>query len=317
MRTKAIDPASYGNEVRSRVYNATNNERLVRRIRQTPNFGGSTTIDIVGCNFFCSYCFVDGSYLTGNGGMLEKDKQKGTTKYWTPEDLVKETIRLIEEEGFPNIIEINSAEPFLTPKWMLDVVEGLAPYLKKTGGKLWIDTNGAPLVANPRHIRELEPFKDTVSLYISSKHTPQHFQAMTRVGKQFADVPFKCLEMLWDHKIPAALQGPMADLFFPDTFDWYTERLDNIHEAAPILMEVQGMQYNPIQKIKLQLSSEDLWDQRMSGKKIQREWQDHMSAHYGKEVAALINLCNRADQTLVNDLVFKGKPVTSCHLFAV
>lgn len=313
-----IDPVAQGEKVRERIYNNSTNQRLVRRLREGRSYTGCTTIDVIGCDMLCSYCYVDDSFLTGKASpknMLGKESKKGAIKPYTPQELANETKLFIEEHNTPKRIQITAAEPFLTPEWTIDLVRELAPFIRKNNEQIWIDTNGLDIVRNPEILKKLEEFKDVLRIFVSSKNSPEHYARMTRVDPIYSDTGFRCIDKLWDKEYSAYLQA-IAALFFPDTFEWYEQRLSKMHKAAPLLLDLDRLSYLPLDRIRSGLQSTGLWDIRQKDTKIEKAWQEFLEEHYGKEIDRLFSVdFFEQDEALVRDLIFENKPTENCHLF--
>lgn len=313
---KGLDPLVQEKKVLPLVYENSTNKRLVRRLRLGRSYGGCTTIDVIGCNMLCSYCYVDSSFLLGRGDLLNRESGAGKVKPFTPNELVKEYVRMKNKNNWPTRVQITAAEPFLTPNWLIEVVQLLKPVMEQRSELLWIDTNGVNLVKNPELIDRLAPFLSFLRLFVSSKHTPEKYTAMTRINLQYADTGFLCLELLWQKGVSAFLQGPIADLFSPDTFKWYLERLLKIHPAAPILMDLDRLSYLPFSRIRRGLKSTGLWDKRYRGTVIEQEWKQFLENHYGRKIPRLISVDSfPRDEQLVRLLVFENQPLEKCYLF--
>lgn len=314
---KGLDPIVHGSKVLPLVYAEQTNKRLVRRLRLGRSYGRCTTIDVIGCNMLCSYCYVDSSFLLGRGEMLSRESRGGKVRAYTPDDLVQEYALKKKENNWPSRVQITAAEPFLTPDWLLEVIQLLQPIMEKERELLWIDTNGINLVQNPELVKRLIPFSHFLRLFVSSKHAPEKYTAMTRVNAQYADSAFQCVQLLWRNGISSFLQGPIADLFSPDTFQWYLERLLKMHPAAPILMDLDRLSYLPLTRIRKGLKSTGLWNQRHRGTVIEKEWQKFLENHFGRKMKRLISVDYfPEDEQLVRSLVFENQPIESCALFA-
>ncbi len=317
IKLNTIDPFAQQAKVLPRVYNEQTNERLVRRIREGRSYGGSTTIDVIGCNMLCSYCYVDDSFLTGLEGsksMLAREKKQGKVQPFTPKALADEVKRTIEEEEWPKNIQITAAEPFMTPDWLIELIEELAPHARKNKSFIWVDTNGVNIVQNPEIIKRLKPFSNILRIFVSSKNAPEFYAQTTKVDKSFADTGFQCIDMLWENEMSSYLQAISA-LFFPETFDWYTERLEKLHEAAPLLLDLDRLSYLPLPRIRGGLQRAGLWEIRQKDVKTEQAWKEHIEAHYGKSVNRLFSVDYHVeDEALVREHIFNGKPIEECYL---
>lgn len=149
---KELDPVVQGQKVLPLVYDDVAMRRLVRRLRIGRLYGGYTTIDVIGCNMLCFYCYVDSSFLTGRGKLLDKEKAAGKVKPFTPEELVNAYATLVKDKKWPSRIQITAAEPFLTPDWLIEVVRLLKLTMEREKDLLWIDTNGVNIVKDHQEL---------------------------------------------------------------------------------------------------------------------------------------------------------------------
>lgn len=314
---RGLNPEIRGETVRMRVFNKKKNSRLVRRLRSGRSYGGCTTIDVVGCDMRCSYCYVDGSFLDGKGEMLEREKTKGTLKEYTPSELVNYCLSEMAKNNWPQNVQITAAEPFLTPFWLFDVIKLFGSFMDERQKFLWVDTNGFALVRCPDFIDLLLPFKHFLRLFVSSKNEQNLYTAMTRVDVKYCDTGFKCLELLWEKGISAFLQAPITELFSPESFDWYFERLSKIHTVAPLLLDLDRLCYLPFGRIRKGLGSTGLWTKRISPKVIEQLWKELLEKRYGRKIKRLISVDSfPEDERFVRELVFDYQPIESCRLFS-
>ncbi len=317
-----IDPLTYGEEVLKRVYDPVNNKRLVRRIREGRSYGTCTTIDLVGCDMLCSYCYTDTPNLTGkipDDSILAREmkKKKGfKAGFYTPKEIANEAKRVITEEGYPKNIQITAAETFLTQRWTLELIDELAQFVRRNDGLIWADTNGTTIVyRNPKIIDALKPYSDVLRIFVSSKNSPELYEATTRADSKYSDTGFQCIEMLWKDEMPSYVQAISA-LFMPSSFEWYERRLERIHKAAPLLLDLDHLSYLPLNRIRSRLKSTGLWDIRQKDTKIDKEWKAHVEAHYGRSIARLFSVdFFPEDEKLIRELVFEDKPLEECYLF--
>ena len=246
---QGLDPLIQELKVLPRVYDETVNARLVRRLRCNKSYCGSSTIDVVGCNILCGYCYVATDFLVGRGRQLEREKRKKNgVRFFTPAELAAHTVETIRRNHWPKRIQITAAEPFLTPEWLIDFLKEIAPFSRAYKSHVWIDTNGIKLYHHPAFIKELLPF-EFMRLFVSSKNAPPLYTKTTRNDSKYADASFRLVEMLWRKRVFALVQAPMPNLWDPATFPWYLKRLLKMHPAAPLILEVDNMTWLPVQHI--------------------------------------------------------------------
>lgn len=316
-KINTIDPFVQQARVLPRVYNEQTNERLIREITLGKSYGKSTKVAVIGCNLLCSYCYVDDSFLTGiptEDNLLGREIESGKVKPYNPKKLAQETIRMIEEKNWPSNIQITAAEPFMTPDWLIELIEELVPHARKNKSFIWVDTNGINIVQSPEIIKKLKPFSDVLRIFVSSKNAPKHYTATTKASTKFADTGFQCIDMLWENEMSSYLQAISA-LFFLETFDWYTERLEKLHTAAPLLLDLDRLSYMPLPRIRGGLKVAGLWDIRQKDTQTEEAWKAHLETYYGRNVNRLFSVDNHVeDEALVRDHIFNDKPIEECYL---
>ena len=312
---QGLDPLVQKEKVLPRIYNEKENKRLVRRLRRGYSYCGVTTIDVIGCNMLCAYCYVATDFLVGKGELLDRELKKGDIQWFTPNELARHVSCSIRKNRWPSRIQMTAAEPFITSKWLIDFIQEIGSFCRTKQSHLWIDTNGIELWHEQSLIKELLPFKDFLRLFISSKNAPGLYTKTSRTDAKYADYSFQALEMLWKHQIFALLQAPMPNLWDPDSFFWYLERLLKIHPAAPLLLEVDNMFWLPVKRISPNLKRAG-WKNFQKQNHIRSGWQMILENHYKKKMQRLIEADKfPEDQELLPKLVFENNDILKCHLF--
>lgn len=314
---KGLDPVAHGQKVALAVYRPETNERLVQKFRPAASYGGTTSIDVVGCNYLCAGCWVDKTFLIGRGPRLERELKSGRVRYYTPKELAGAVIRFIKQEKTPRRIKISSSEPFLTPEWLLGLMEELKPFLEKHGEQFWVETNGSAVAQDPRLADRVAEHRNCVRFFVSSKNSPELFTRATRVQAKYADVGFQCLELLWQRRVVAFLQAPLASFFFDSSFEWYLQRLLKIHPAAPLLMHIDSLQCLPIRRVVGDLKSAGIFERRRDGNEARRQWKSFLEKHYGRKMSRIsfdVDGCPE-DQNLVRQFVFENRSLEEFPLF--
>jgi len=316
---RGIDPAVRAEQVLPRVYDPFLNERLVRRLRVGRSYGGCLTVDVVGCDMRCSYCYVDGSLLDGRGELLEKEmnRKKGPIKRYLPVEIAEEICAAESKFKWRKNIQITAAEPLLTPEWLVEVTRHLSDPVRKHGRKIWVDTNGFQIAAKPELLELFASYKDLLRFFVSTKNSPKFYTATTRVNKKYCDTGFQCVELMWQKGFVAYPQAPITLFFQPDDFEWYYQRLSRMHPAAPLLLDLDRITLVPFQRIIGGLKQAGLWKARNSQPMVERWWQDFLRDKYRRKVKRLISVdYHPEDEGLVSRFVFNQEPIENWPLFA-
>lgn len=128
---KLINPDMFAKTILNNVYDPAANRRKVWKFRYNDySYGGVISTDIMGCTFRCDYCWVDNSILTGAGGAVQRNEDRGKNFFLSPEETLAILRRYIERYKLPSI-QITGGETFLTPKWTLDLLQLLCGYFEK------------------------------------------------------------------------------------------------------------------------------------------------------------------------------------------
>jgi len=313
---KGIDPFVHGKKVITRVYNEKNNSRLVRQLRIGRSYGRCTTIDIIGCNMLCSYCWVDTSFLVGQGELLDKEIKQGRIKFYTPEELTEKYLTITNKRGWPARIQLTGAEPFLTPLWIMELLRLLKPHLSKLKETIWIDTNGLNITDNPTIMEGLKKYSDILRLFVSSKNWPRDYALTTGIEEKHSETGLKCVDLLWQNKIMSYLQAPLTPFFDPASFEWYFKKLSALHPAAPLFLDLDRMCYLPLNRVPKRLKRAGLWERRRSEKEVEAKWLEFLGEKYSRKIKRLFSVDSFPDdQYLVKKHIFGKMPLEKCCLF--
>ncbi len=249
---RAINPDKLARAVLRNVYDAATNKRKVWKFHYNDySYGGVISMDVMGCSFRCDYCWVDNSILLGAGGFVRRHENRGESFFLSPGEAFEKLRRYIERYKLPSV-QITGGETFLTPEWTLELLRLLCEYFEQgypfhiprdyAPGVVWIDTQGADLMRHEAAgiFERLAAFRDHLRLFISLKAHPRDFVQRTNVSQSFTDVSFRALENAWRYRIFAVPQ--MIDgLFYPETAEWFFERLKRIHPSAPRVLQIDRL----------------------------------------------------------------------------
>lgn len=87
---------------------------------------------------------------------------------------------------------------------------------------------------------KLAKFRDHLRLFISLKAHPRDFAQRTGIDASLSDVAFQALEMAWRHQI-VAIPQMLDGLFYPETAEWFLERLKKIHPNGPRILQIDHL----------------------------------------------------------------------------
>lgn len=241
-KSQYINAMTRGAQVLSRVYDSDKHTRLVHKIRRNDRAYGKNTIsiDLSGCSYFCSYCWVNPRSLNGT---IEDDKPM------TPPQAAKKIIDKLERFG-SNVVQVTGGETFLTAEWTLDLIGCLYGYFQKAyrtnrklakKGLIWIDSHGSDILDNASMVVDsLRRMRSRVRVFISLKAHPNDFEQVTSVNHIYANRAFQALRLCWQNDIVAVPQ--MLDkLFKPEYMEWFYYKLHGIHPQAPLVLELDSL----------------------------------------------------------------------------
>lgn len=284
-----LDIKSRRQKVLSRVYQ--DGKRKIYNIRPAKGFSGTdgrdaANMDFSGCSFHCGYCFVNPASLTGVQG-----------QFLSPNQAFKVLRGIIRKTGNPQV-QFNGGEVFLTPDWTLEVIHLLCAFFsgscsftsRNSPGHIWCDTMGFDLMRDTRIFERLIPYRRHVALFVSTKGHPDDYEIMARAPFAVADEPFQALEMAYRHGL-VAVPEVIDRFFWPQTMNWYMERLKAVHPNAPRVLHmdrysrVGRVPWSPdrmIKKIGFRPNKSDPERNMPLREETIAAWQDMLEAEYGR-----------------------------------
>lgn len=285
-----IDVLARRQKVFSEVYK--DGKRKIYNIRAAKGFSGpgdrdAANMDFSGCSFHCGYCFVNPKSLSG----------KVDKPFLSPYEAFGKLRHIILKTENPQV-QFNGGEVFLAPNWTLKVIELLCDFFqneceftsRQHPGHIWCDTMGFDLIREQKVCELLVPFRKHVALFISTKGHPEDYEVMARAPRKFADDAFLALERAYAHGL-VAVPEVIDRFFWPQTVDWYMDRLLAIDENAPRVLHmdqysrVGRVPWSPDMMIKLAGFRPNKSDPERNmplREEIIPVWQDELEARYGK-----------------------------------
>lgn len=222
-------------------------KRKIYKIEPARGFAGTdgktaACLYVSGCSFFCQYCFVNPTSLSGAKG-----------DFYTPLEAFEGLKKILLRTKNPQV-QFNGGEIFLTPEWTVELVRLLSDFFEQEcvftneehPGRIWCDTMGFDLMREPRLFETLTQYKKHLALFISTKGHPDDYEIVSRAPAKFADEPFLVLEKAWQHEL-VAIPEVLDRMFWPERMDWYVKRLRAIHLNAPRVLHFD--QYSPVNHV--------------------------------------------------------------------
>ncbi len=154
-------------------------------------YGGIATAYSVGCNYRCTFCWVDWS----------RDWPEEYGQFYTPEQVYENLRNVMKERGYRRA-RISGAEPTLCPDHLCEVLE-LVHRDREDFDLFVIETNGVVLSQEAGLAERLAKYAsrggDTVGhvrLSIRGGY-PEPFEEKTGCSREFVELPFVAAERLW------------------------------------------------------------------------------------------------------------------------
>ncbi len=160
------------------------------RFRKTRFYGGCATIDCLGCNLRCAYCWAQKKVWT----------PEKFGEYYTPRE-VSEKLNKMNL----SLVRVSGGEPTICKKHLLELISFIPE------NKLFIlETNG--IVLNEDCIKELSNFKN-IHIRVSLKGVDEKiFEQITGADGKFFKNQLVALELLKNYKIKSRA-AILVDLF--------------------------------------------------------------------------------------------------------
>jgi len=189
-----VDPTELTEETRDSVCKEVDGVPLRKytRFYAVGVYGGIATAYSVGCNYRCTFCWVDWS----------RDWPEQYGEFYSPTQVYANLRNIMSVQGLRRA-RISGAEPTLCPDHLCGVLE-LAHRDRKDFDLFVIETNGVVLSQDEHLASRLSEYasneSDTVGhVRLSIRGgLPVPFEEKTGISKEFMDLPFIAAQRLWD-----------------------------------------------------------------------------------------------------------------------
>jgi uncharacterized Fe-S cluster-containing radical SAM superfamily protein len=158
-------------------------------------YGGIATAYSVGCNYRCTFCWVDWS----------RDWPEKYGEFYSPSEVYQELRQIMRVQGLRRA-RISGAEPTLCPSHLLGVLD-LVHKDREDFDLFVIESNGVVLSQEQSLVDKLANYASTdadtvghVRLSIRGG-LPQPFEEKTGCKGEFVELPFIAAQRLWDSDI--------------------------------------------------------------------------------------------------------------------
>ncbi len=210
-------------------------------------YGGIATAYSVGCNFRCTFCWVDWS----------RDWPERYGEFFSPTQVYQKLRKVMDDRGFSRA-RISGAEPTLCPDHLTDVLD-LVHNDKEDFDLFVIETNGVVLSQEDGLAAKLEEYASRknratvghVRLSIRGG-LPEYFEEKTGCSREFMELPFIAAEKLWDAGVSFHVAVVVDERFTPaEEKHAIYERLHNIHPSVKKSVEEEYLDPYPHALVRL------------------------------------------------------------------
>ncbi|MHA1951647.1 MAG: radical SAM protein [Candidatus Thorarchaeota archaeon] len=189
-----VDPIALTEQTRNTVCKTIDGVHLRKytRFYAVGVYGGIATAYSVGCNYRCTFCWVDWS----------RDWPEKYGEFYSPSEVYQELRQIMKVQGIRRA-RISGAEPTLCPSHLLDVLD-LVHNDRDDFDLFVIESNGVVLSQDQVLVNKLGSYAsrkaDTVGhVRLSIRGgLPIPFQEKTGCQGKFVDLPFIAAQRLWD-----------------------------------------------------------------------------------------------------------------------
>ncbi len=156
------------------------------RFRGSKYYGGISTADVVGCNMYCHFCWV-------NPKVRYHFQEVGN--FYDPEEVGNRLVQIANKAKFHQL-RVSGGEPTIGEKHLI----ALLKYLDDFPYQFILETNGM-LLSQESYVKNLKNF-DNLHVRIAMKAaTPEMFSKVTGSVQAAYQYPFQALEYLIKYEI--------------------------------------------------------------------------------------------------------------------
>lgn len=192
-----VDPIALTEQTRSVVCKTSDGTPLRKytRFYAVGVYGGIATAYSVGCNYRCTFCWVDWS----------RDWPEQYGEFYSPSDVYRELRQIMKVQGLRRA-RISGAEPTLCPSHLLGVLE-LVHRNCKDFDLFVIESNGVVLSQEQNLVDNLSKYASTDTNTVGHVRLsirgglPEPFEEKTGCQGRFVDLPFIAAQRLWDANV--------------------------------------------------------------------------------------------------------------------
>ena len=192
-----VDPIALTEQTRKFVCKTSDDVPLRKytRFYAVGVYGGIATAYSVGCNYRCTFCWVDWS----------RDWPEEYGEFYSPSVVYQKLRQIMKAQGLRRV-RISGAEPTLCPSHLLGVLE-LVHRNREDFDLFVIESNGVVLSQEQDLVENLARYASTDTNTVGHIRLsirgglPQPFEEKTGCQGKFVDLPYIAAQRLWDANV--------------------------------------------------------------------------------------------------------------------
>lgn len=199
------------------------------RFRGAKFYGGISTADVVGCNMFCRFCWVNPKirYHILNTG-----------KFYSAIDVGMQLIQIAQKAKYTQL-RVSGGEPTIGRAHLVDLLQ----YLKKYPYTFILETNGM-LLSDESYVLELKEIPN-LHIRISLKAgTPEVFSKVTGTVPEAYYYPLQALNLLTKHEI-SCHASVIIDFCSKQDLEFLIQELQKIDQRLVTQLELESLLLYP------------------------------------------------------------------------
>jgi len=161
-----------------------NNEKKYYRFRPTGFYGGIATVDTVGCNIRCKFCWSSNSVWD----------PKNIGQFYSPEHVAESLLDIAEAKSYSQV-RVSGGEPTIGRTHLISLIENI-----HSDFVFILETNGILLGFDETYIEEISQFHNIHIRVCIKGIDPEEFSLLTG-AETGHDYQMKSLESLRDSKV--------------------------------------------------------------------------------------------------------------------
>ncbi|MFX1295259.1 MAG: radical SAM protein [Promethearchaeota archaeon] len=222
------DPLELSSRINSKIVKDKTLKKYYR-FRCAKYYGGVSTVDVVGCNMYCHFCWVHPKFRY----CFQK-----VGKFYTPGYVGQRLIQIAQKANF-KLLRISGGEPTIGKPHLISLLK----YLNNYPYQFILETNGM-LLSNENYVKE---FKDINNIHVRialKAGTPETFSKVTGAVLEAYYYPFKALKFLLKYKI-SCHPSIIVDFCPKKDFQFLLQVLQKIDPSLINKLEYESLIFYP------------------------------------------------------------------------